>query len=103
MDAGEVEVAGLGARELARRGAGQGARRNQLDHRGQTGNRLDPLLDVVAEAGALVGMISKDTADRLRRDLKKAKEAASASEAEAERAVAALTAIVEFRAERSGQ
>src|SRR4029079_4693708 len=51
--AAEIEVAGLGAGELARAGAGQGPRGDQLDDRGNAGDRADALADFVAETAAL--------------------------------------------------
>ena len=48
----EVEIAGLGAAELARAGARQGARGDEFDHRCNAGDRTDAFLDVVAQAGA---------------------------------------------------
>ena len=49
---GEIERARLGARQLAGAGARKGARRDQLHDRGDPGDRVDPLADVVAKAPA---------------------------------------------------
>src|SRR5439155_9864642 len=52
--AGQIEIARLGPRQLARAGAGESAWRHQLDHRRNPGDRANALADLVAKAAALV-------------------------------------------------
>src|SRR4051794_15191001 len=50
----EIEVARLGPRQLSRARAREAARRDQLDHGADSGDRPDPLADVVAQPPAFV-------------------------------------------------
>src|SRR6185437_9867611 len=52
--AAQIEAARLDPRQLARTGAGQGPRRNELDDRRDSGDRPDSLADLVAKPAALL-------------------------------------------------
>src|SRR6185437_7857398 len=52
--AAQIEAARLDPRQLARTGAGQGPRRDELDDRRDSGDRPDSLADLVAKPAALL-------------------------------------------------